>query len=106
MATDFAAQLYTSRGKYSVQVTLDYHIEEISYSDPEHPERVIIGWDGELALIKHGWVFSDFSVTDAINSPPAWRHKLTFYKWDDRHVAQALSAWRGCDPRVRRGRAP
>ena len=60
METNFPAQLYTSRGKYKVQVTLDDVPGWISYFDPEQRERVIIGLDARLALAKHGWLFSDF----------------------------------------------
>jgi len=96
METNFLAQLYTGRGKYSVHVTLSDIFGRISYFDPEQSETVIIGRDARLALAKHGWFFSDFWVTDPKNSPLLWRHKLTFYKSDGVKVGQALAAWSRC----------
>ncbi len=93
METNYPAQLYTSRGKYSVEVTLDDVPGIISYFDPEQRETVITGREARLSLGKHGWFFSNFAVTDAKNSPPLWKHKLTFYKSDGVKVGQALSAW-------------
>jgi hypothetical protein len=87
------AQLYTSHAKHSVEVTLDNTSGMISCFCPEQLETIIIDEDTRLTLAKHGWFLSDFWVTDAKNSSPLWKHKLTFYKSDGNKVEQALLAW-------------
>jgi hypothetical protein len=77
-----------------VEVQLDGVVGMISYFDPETRQMVIMGGDAILALTKHGWFLSDFSVTDAKNNPPKWKHKLTFMKSQGKTVEQAISAWK------------
>ena len=95
MEIDLPAQLYTSTGKFSTSVTLnDVPPQIISYFDPERQELLIVGGHCKLALVNRGFLFADFSVIDAQNSPPLWQHKLTLYKSDGDKLAKALAAWK------------
>jgi hypothetical protein len=93
METNFLAQLYTSREKYSVDVTVNDTFGTMHYYDPEQGATVIFGKDATLLLLNHGWVFSHFFVTDAKSSPPLWRHKLTFYRAAGKTISDILAGW-------------
>jgi hypothetical protein len=103
MKDSLLATLYTSRGKYQTEVKLLFCECSIFYHNPEDSNTVDINirTSGGLTLIKHGWIFSDFLVTDVRNSPPAWTHKLTLFRGDGRFLEQMVMEW-GLDRPLRR----
>lgn len=97
---EYQANLYTAGAKYRVEVQNDGR--SLIYFDPEI-ERNPDGSTSVAALVRirgytptailslknHGWLFSDFWVTDALNNPPQWRHKLSFARWDGKEIDKA-----------------